>query len=309
MKVFGCDYQFLSCGNVFTVGLMNAAAELGIEYAHALWSDPALPAKIAAFDPDLVLVVHGRRYAEQWRHEKGMRFDAVWLLDEPYEVDDTSGWSSLFGAVFICDPNTLHRHAERNPRRDKFSTTYLPVCYDPVVHHYTPGAERPHALGFIAGGNSVRERYLGTLARAGALSYVVGGPWSDPEVEKRSLSLNIAPAATSALYQATRIVLNVWRERHHFNRSAIPAFSMNPRVYEATACGALVVSEWRPEVDVVCPDLPTFHTPEEAVSLVQYLLAHPDEAEAIRLKVAASLAAHTYAARLRTVVERCGFTL
>ncbi len=300
MKVFGVDYQFLSCGDVFTVGLVHAAAELGIEYAHAIWSDPALPAKIADFAPDLVLVVHGRRYVEQWRHLRFMRFDAVWLLDEPYEVDDTSGWSPLFRSVFISDPNTVHRHT---------NATYLPVCYDPGVHRYDPAAERLHALGFIGGGNSIRERYLGTLARAGALSYVVGGPWNDPDVDRLRLSANIPPSATSALYQGTRLVLNVWRERHHFNRSAIPAFSMNPRVYEATACGALVVSEWRPEVDVVCPDLPTFHTPEEAVSLVQYLLAHPDEAEAIRLKVAAALAPHTYAARLRTVVERSGFTL
>lgn len=297
MRVFGVDYQFLSCGSVFTDGLVHAAVDLGIEYAHGGWDVPELQEQIAAFAPDLLFVVHGRRFAQRFQDLRGFGIPtAVWLLDEPYEVDETSRWASRFDHVFINDPATLDRHQD---------ASYLPVCYDSLVHCAGTGA-RLHAVGFIGGGNSTRDRYLGALARAGLLAYVVGGEWSDPSVQARCLSGNIAPSQTAALYRQTRIILNVFREQHHFNARGTAATSLNPRVYEALACGALVVSEWRPEVDALVPELPTFRTEAECVDRIAHLLAHPDEAEAIRKACAARMQPHTYAARLRTVLAAVG---
>jgi hypothetical protein len=313
-RVFGVDYQFLSCGDVFTQGLAHAAADLGIAYAHAGWDAPDLQVQIAAFAPDLLFVVHGRKFAARFPNLKGFGVPtALWSLDDPYEVDDVSQWSPRFDHVFVNDPATLARHPA--------ASSFLPVCYDPHVH--CPNADRPASLGtdaapasegpgrsrsvgFIGGANSNRDRVLGALARAGLLSYVVGGAWADPDVNRLCLSPNINPGATAALYRETRIVVNIFREVHHFNRQQIPATTLNPRVYEATACGALVVSEWRPEVDELVPELPTFRTEAECVELVAYLLAHPVDAEDIRIRCAARLADSTYAARLETVLRTCG---
>lgn len=298
MRVFGVDYAFLSCGSVFTDGLAHAAQDLGIEYQHGDWNDEDLNARARAFRPDLLFVVHGRRFcqhpfAHQWPRYFGARSSAVWLLDEPYEVDDTATFSPRFDHVFVSDPATLHRHP---------NATYLPVCYDPHVHK--PGAyPRIHKVGFVGGGNATRERYLSALARAGVLDYVIGGDWSDEAINALCLSRNVRPDVTAGLYGATRIVLNVFRETHHFNRENIAATSLNPRVYEALACGALVVSEWRPEIDTLVPELPTFKTEAECVALVHDLLADPEKAEAIRATCAERLAPHTYAARLQTVMQ------
>jgi len=296
-RIFGVDYQFLSCGDVFTQGLVHAAEDLGIPYAHAGWDAPYLEQHIADFSPTLIFVVHGRRFAQRFQnvHQLGPPV-AVWLVDEPYEVDETSQWASRFDRVFVNDPATLHRHP---------GSVYLPVCYNPHVHQSAP-LYKAHAVGFIGGGNSVRERVLGELARAGKLSYVVGGPWADHAVAARCLSLNISPDMTAALYRQTQIVVNVFREVHHWNFTHIEATALNPRVYEALACGALVVSEWRAELDTLVPDLPTFRTPEECVEVVGLLLDHPDVAENIRATCAALLAEHTYAARLRTVLVEMG---
>jgi Glycosyl transferases group 1 len=291
-RVFGVDYQFLSCGDVFTQGLAHAAEDLGIAYQHADWSVPDLPARVAAFAPDLLFVVHGRKF-QQWGPRVVAPTSAIWLLDEPYEVDNSATFSTGFDHVFVNDPSTCRRHPH---------ASYLPVCYDPHVHY--PGAEpRTSAVGFIGGGNPTRDRYLAALAQRGRLSYVVGSPWADPALVRLTLSRNIAPAATASLYRQTRIVVNVFRERHHFNHDNLPATSLNPRVYEALACGALVVSEWRPEVDTLVPELPTFRTVDECVSIVDALLADPTRAEAIRVRCMARLAPHTYAARLQTVLD------
>lgn len=299
MKVFGVDYQFLSCGSVFTDGLAHAAEELGIDYMHSRWDTADLESRISVFDPDLVFVVHGRHFTSRFLNAglDVLTPLGVWLLDEPYEVDDTSRWSLKYDHVFLNDTATLDRHE---------NASYLPVCYDPRVH-YSDGGLRPHKVGFIGGGNSTRDRYLGALARAGHLTYVVGGAWADSDVNARCLaSGNLTPSNTATLYRGTRIVVNVFREEHHFNSRGTAATSLNPRIYEALACGALVVSEWRPEIDSLVPELPTFQSEAECVELVANLLAHPDEAEAIRLRCAARILPHTYAARLQTVLTTVG---
>jgi hypothetical protein len=296
LRVFGVDYQFLSCGDVFTRGLAAAASELGLDYRHADCLASDLDKQILRHHPDLVFVVHGRKFARRYGNAFRDLHTAIWLLDEPYEVDDTSRFSANFTHAFLSDPATLDRHEH---------STSLPVCYDPYVH--TPSsAPRPYPVGFIGGGNRTRDRYLAALVKAGLLGYVIGGAWTSPEVSRICVSRNVLPNETAARYQSTRIVLNVFRETHHFNTQKVPATSLNPRVYEAFACGALVVSEWRPEADRLVPEMPVFHSEDECVSLITDLLAQPDKAEAIRLACWARIRPHTYTARLRTVLEVCG---
>ena len=296
-RVFVVTYQFLSCGSVFTDGLHHAAEDLGLTYAHADWNTPHLPTLVQRFAPDLLFVVHGRKFSRQWQRPSLIVKcpSAVWLLDEPYEVDDTSTFSPRFDHVFLNDRATLHRHPH---------SAYLPVCYDPHVQYaHDPRLERAHAVGFIGGGNPTRDRYLSALAHEGLLTYVVGGAWNDAAVNRLCISRNIPARDTAVKYRQTRIVLNVFREKHHYNRQHIPATALNPRIYEALACGALVVSEWRPEVDEIVPELPTFRSEAELIPLVDGLLNEPDRAEAIRVQCAARLAGHTYAARLQTVLD------
>ncbi len=296
MKLFVCDYKFLACGDVFTQGLLHAADDLGIDYRHADWSANNLPAQIQAFKPDLLFVVHGRKFKLRWPKLATQYRSAIWLLDEPYEVDDTCNFSKLFTHVFVNDPATLDRHHR---------SSYLPVCYDPHLHY--PGREpRPHQVGFIGGGNGTRDSYLATLAANGLLSYVIGGPWTDKRLQGLCKLRNIPAAQTPDWYRATRIVLNVFREKHHYNRLKTAATSLNPRVYEALACGALVVSEWRPEAETLIPELPTFRTVDECVTLVRDLLADPERAEAIRQQCVARITSHTYADRLQTVLAVAG---
>lgn len=292
-RVFGVDYRFLSCGEVFTDGLVHAAQQLGVTYAHADWNEPTLAKIVQAFNPDLLLVVHGRRFSTRFGDRRLAGRQAVWLVDEPYEVDETSGWSKRFDVVGVNDPVTMHRHQH---------AVYLPTCYDPVLYTHGKGP-RPYAVGFIGGSNSTRSRYLEALARAGLLTYVIGGPFPSQDVQKLCRTRNIAARETASWYQQTQIIVNIYREEHHYNAQKIPATSLNPRVYEATACGALVVSEWRPESSLIVPAMPTFRSIEECVELVRSLLDNPWELEHIRQQCMEQLAPHTYADRLRTVLE------
>jgi glycosyltransferase involved in cell wall biosynthesis len=292
-RVFCVNYRFLSCGDVFTVGLRNAAREVRIQYEDAYWDDANLPAKICAFGPDLVLVVHGRRFMQRWGDALRSYKSAVWLLDEPYEVDDTAQWSCIFDTVFVNDPSTLSRH--RNSR-------YLPVAYDPEVHRDDGDAKR-YQVGFVGGHNVTRERYLLGLQQAGLLSYVVGGPWKARQLDALCLQRNIPPQATASLYRQTRVVVNAFRDLHHFNRSGVRPFSMNPRIYEALACGAVVVSEDRDEVAEVFPELPRFSDAKQLVEIVAELLASEERHGALKDACRVRLRSHRYSDRLRRILQ------
>lgn len=288
-RVFFVHYRFLSCGEVFRDGLERAADDLGVHQAGAYWDDPSLHAKVEQFSPDLLFVVHGRKFHQRWGSRFAHRNSAVWLVDEPYEVDDTSRFSAEFGTVFVNDPATMHRHPNAH---------YLPVCYDPHACAYLPGEIRPHRVGFVGGANPARERLLNALAQRDLLSYVVGGPWNMPTLRHLTLASNIPADRTAALYRETGIILNIFRTAHHFNRDRVQPFSLNPRVYEAAGCGALVVSEPRPELARLWCDAPVFDGEYQLVSTLERLLQDVTAADELRRSCIKSFRKHTYAARL-----------
>lgn len=290
-NIFFVNYKFLSCGDVFTDSLAHAAADIGQDYQAAYWDDPHLPEKIAQFNPDLLFVVHGRKFSQKWGKRFGKYNSAVWLLDEPYEVDDTCRFSSNFDTVFVNDPKTIHRHQNAN---------YLPVGFDPRVYHSANGT-RKYDVGFIGGYNPVRQRFLEILLERGLLTYVIGGPWRG-KLQRICLSKNIPARQTAEYYQQTKIIVNVFREVHHFNNQKIAAFSLNPRIYEALACGAVVVSENRPEIKEKFPELPVFESDEELIVHIQNLLQNEKHYNRILSRCQQRLAKHSIAERLKSVL-------
>jgi hypothetical protein len=293
-RLFCVHYRFLSCGTVFETGLREATQTLEVASEHADWNDPQLPQKVERFQPDLLFVVHGRRFVQRWGSRFAAWRSAVWLLDEPYEVDDTAAWSGQFDAVFVNDPASLARHHHAHE---------LPVAYAPALHRAIPGQERRYRVGFIGGANPSRERVLSGLARRGLLDYVVGGPWREASLRSLCLSSNVPAERTAALYQDTAIVVNVFRNRHHYNRAGLEATAMNPRICEALACGALVLTEPREALVRQVPELPTFRSEAEAAAVIEHFLADPADWLRVQRAAAARLQDATYAHRLKTALD------
>jgi hypothetical protein len=293
-RVFFVHHRFLSCGTVFHTGLREAAHTLGIASEHADWDDSQLQQKIERFRPDLLFVVHGRRFVQRWGERFAKFRSAVWLLDEPYEVDDTARWSKHFDLVFVNDAATLSRHRHAHE---------LPAAYAPSLHYAPPTPQRAYRTGFIGGANSTREALLAGLARRGLLDYVVGGAWRLPEVKALCRSPNIPAEQTAALYRDTAIVVNVFRDQHHFNSAGLPGRAFNPRICEALACGALVISEPRADLEQLVPELPTFRDPAQAAELIERFLADPQALRHVQGTCSARLAGATYAQRLTTVMS------
>jgi len=293
MRIFGVDYRAPAAGDVFTQGLVHAAQQLGIDYAHADVLDRSLDTQVDAFDPDLLLVVHGRQAATRWRGLLARYPTAVWLLDEPYETDETASWSGLYTHVFMNDSVTLDRH---------HNAAICPTCYDPSTH-YPGDGPRPYRVGFVGQVQGSRATYLAALGdRLDLLvaDVVAPGPL------RRRRQRSVRPPDVAALYRQTQIVVNVFRDQHQYNREQRRATALNPRIYEATACGALVLSDWRPALDDAVPQLPTFSSPAQLVELADWYLADPVARAQRATLCRVALAGDTYAARLVTMLDVIG---
>jgi hypothetical protein len=121
-RIFGVNYRFLACGHVFTDGLRRAAAELDIEWADADWDDARLPDRVAAFAPDLLFVVHGRRFARRWKGAFSRYRTAVWLLDS------RTRWTTprRFRARSIMSSSTTNRRSAVIAARTTFRCATIP---------------------------------------------------------------------------------------------------------------------------------------------------------------------------------------
>jgi len=207
------NYRFIACGEVFADGLRHAAQEVGYAQSDAYWDDPELPGKVARFKPDVLLVVDGRRFTHKWADRFRDYNTAVWLVNEPYEVDDTARWSQRFRTVFLND----RRPSIATSTRMRYRSASIPWSIA------KPDASAFHLVGFIGAPSPTRERFLQPLADQGLLSYLVGGPWASPGLQRLCRSTRMPAHQTAELYQRTRIVINVFRDRHHFNALGVPA--------------------------------------------------------------------------------------
>ena len=99
-------------------------------------------------------------------------------------------------------------------------------------------------------------------------------------------------------YRSAKIVIN---------HSADYVKSLNMRIFEGMGCGALVITDFVPGMEMLFEDrkhLVLFHSQEELLERVDYYLNHPDEAQ----RIAAAghrllLGRHTYEHRAREIVE------
>ena len=83
---------------------------------------------LADVKADLLLTVHGRRFPHALlKSARGIRAKAVWLVDEPQEVDLSERYSRHFDIVFTNDRNTCGIHGPHK-------TWYLPLAADPAMH-------------------------------------------------------------------------------------------------------------------------------------------------------------------------------
>jgi hypothetical protein len=202
------------------------------------------------------------------------------------------------------------------------NSEYLPSGFDPdILTHLKPRQEKVR-LTFIGGLTSAHRIRIETLEWLMKNGLEIDA-WGYLYFSRKDRLLRLfrkspierhhhGEAWGLAMYQAladSAITLNV-----HIDIAKKRNAGGNMRTYEATGCGALLITDYVPELEghfTPGKDLVTYHTREELLERARYYLDHPGEAAAIaKAGQKTCLERHTTALRIREfegVIHRyCG---
>lgn len=281
--------------------------------ALAVGADAVIVVSALLFDPRIYMLMSRARIPV-----------FVFGTESPYHDDFYADVVPMTAAFSVNDTSSLGRfRALVEGRGSDTRVLYLPLGYDPVRHYRGVGDGtfyESHDVVFVGNVYPSRQTMMEGIDWTGIDLglYGVFVTMTDDSPLWRHVKTPATPEmpvtpidnrATAALYDRAKIVLNLFRTEvsgldPQDRRTIEGAESINPRLLEAAACGAFMISEWRPEVETMFGDLvPTFRTPLEAERLIRYYLEHDDEREAIRAKLPAAVAAHSYHVRARQIVD------
>lgn len=276
-----------------------------------------LPTVAAQLRPDLVFVLDGLGYpVEQIIEARTMGFrTAIWLADDPYYTDWTRNIVPHFDYVFTLELNAVPFYQSLGCAQ----VHYLPFAVSPNAFKPSPvSVIQRKDIRFIGSGFWNRVHFFDQMTPFLLRHNVrLSGIWWDRLRDYKQLAGSIDlgqwldPAATSAAYNGSKMVINMHRAHDditiNHNTANVTAASPNPRTFEINACGVMQLTDIR-------SDLPRFYTPgyeivtygspAELEDKIRYYLEHEDEREQIALRgLARTLAEHTYERRLNQLLQ------
>jgi hypothetical protein len=181
-----------------------------------------------------------------------------------------------FDYVFCNQVRAMHEFAEEG-----VEAMFLPHAVEPKAYPNHPVAIKKYDIGFVG--------FATFLKRAEMLDKIF---WNFPNFFFGQRLFEEA----AEIFRKSRIV---------FNTCAVD--DLNMRLFEATATGSFLLTEWCPTIGKVFEDgkhLVTYKTMDEAIEKAKYYLEHEDEREAIaKAGMEHTLANHTYQHRVKTAFD------
>ena len=266
-------------------------------------------AVVAAMQPDLVVGIgsylpESTYFGEVSREARRLGKTTVfWATEDPYEQDAHYRIEHDFDAIFSCDHWGVNFYTHPN-------AFHLPLagCHK---RHYAPidaVGEKVIDVMFCGVAFTSRQEIIEDLRSSlhGLDLCFIGPGWgkfghgfSDRRIDKAQLI---------ALYQKSRIVLNLGRSLHFENRRyMITPSSPGPRTFEVALAGAAqLFHEDTYEIRryFTKEEVPSFSNRIEFDRLLAFYLAEPERGlRTAELAQKRALGEHTYAHRARNVVE------
>lgn len=266
-----------------TVDIVRASRELILEiYLHK---------------PDYVFVIDGSKFPpnifrviRQFRTDTNSKFVlACYITEAPYINDVTDNFAKFFDVVFTNDKYDAERRVKETGRHN---VAYLPHSYD-LFRHYSNEDDAPKKYDVFFCGTLFPERaeLLAAIDWTGINAVFFGTSMlANPDVVEKLKKAGVYTEKTldndlvAQYYRESKIVLAPnrtygWdKDYEELEIGEGDAYSVGPRVIEAAACGAFVLSEHRPElVEIFGDSVPIFKSAKELEGLVRYYLANEQE--------------------------------
>ena len=254
--------------------------------------------------PDLFFAVHGGNVPVETvnAYKAAGVPTAVYLLDEPYEVDNSVKWSRNYDWVFTVDKATIDVHAEYSQVR------HMPCGYDGTVFN-TNGPSIPSEVLMLGSCFTARENALSrSISRYGSKFTWVGPGWHKVCTSGTHHDRLVSPEECAMFYRGAGITLNIHRDStwSHFgelNKAGLKATHLNPRFWEAAACGSFVLSSERGDLEKVAKGLASFKGEEDLFAKLDYFIRHPKARKKQGKLIYKAVKKHSYSERARYVLN------
>jgi len=230
---------------------------------------------------------------------------AVYLLDEPYEVDRSVEWAKHYDYVFSVDRATVPVHQQFT------RAAHLPLAYNPRV--FNPRVEGvPSRILVLGSPYSAREPFLAAIRdRWGDLVTWVGPGWKNFSRQGTHYEHLVTPTDCARFYRGADIVVNIHRDSwwSHFgevNKSRIEATHLNPRFWETAGCRSFQLCSYRADLNDYGTSACSFGTVDEMVQKIDYFLNNGKARDNQVKQTYRKIKTHTYNSRSQSVLETVG---
>jgi spore maturation protein CgeB len=258
--------------------------------------------------PELFVTLYGVNVSKRVLGELRARGAVTvnWWLNDPFQWQRALGILPGYDFAFTNARYSVDAYAAAGLRHVRF----LPSACDAAVHRPLDGVARECAVSFAGDWSPLRERLVERLAGEG-VDLRVYGPWRrklgpDSPLRAKLEHGFFSPERMVQIFAGCDATLNVhtWRERFDFG--------LNPRVFEAGACGTPQLVDHKRELDELFT--PTqraamliYRTDDELASLARSLPARVAELRAAALAAAPSFQReHSYGARVAELLRVVG---
>jgi spore maturation protein CgeB len=255
--------------------------------------------------PDFFLTLYGANISggvlAQLR-ERGVP-TANWWLNDPFQFERATKILPAYDFAFSNARGSVEGYAARGIRNVHF----LPTACEPSVHRPLPARAMACDVSFAGDWSAMREEIAGKLVAAG-VDLRIFGPWrrklaTDSPLRPRLEHGFFTPQRMAEIFAACKATLNIHTWRGKFD------YGLNPRVFEAAACGTPQLVDWKRELDELFDEseraaMLVYRTDEELIEKARRL------ASDLRDKAVAASASirerHSYLARMRELLRICG---
>ena len=245
----------------FATALGRALARLGHRWRVDIlpeWDSPAG----SGFD----VVVHFRGRSDH-ACAPG-QFNVLWLISHPDELAD----EAADGYDLVCVASAAH--AERLRERISTPVRVLDQATDPRLFYPDCDPALAHELVFVGNSRGTQRKILDDLLPTRRDLAIWGSGWEDSPAARYLRGRHVANEELRRVYSSAAIVLC-----DHWPDMRTSGFSSN-RLYDAVACGALIVSDRVAGLNGAFGDaVVTYERREELEPLLTRLLDDPAERE------------------------------
>jgi len=237
------------------------------------------------YNPDLMFYFHFHDWIDKDVLKNLPVKKYIWNADDSWRYEAEEPVWSLFDTIITTDTPSHEKRLSAG-----YNSVLSEWACNPLLYR-DMGLERIYDVSFIGSKHKGREEFITKLRESGIDVKCFGKGWGDTE--------RISQAGLIKIYNQSKIVLNLSAAS-----SGVQKIQVNARDFEATGCGALLLTQDSPAIRECFTDTEfiTYNTIDLTIEKIKYLL----EFEATRKMIAKAghartLKDHTYINRFKAI--------